>query len=82
MTFNHNTYQITNVGQGYRLRHAKVSMAVSQNNQISIYYKNKELTYKIFEKSGVEPLVMDKKALFATDLIQIKKAKFCSADLF
>jgi transposase len=65
VTFGRNIYQITNVGQGYRMRHAKVSIIISQNNEVSIYYKDKALTFKVFEKSGIEAPIVDRKLVTA-----------------
>ena len=66
VSYGNNIYQITNAGKGYRLRHAKVSIVVSQSNEVSMYYKDKELTYKVFERSCAETPIMDKKVVSAT----------------
>lgn len=65
VTYDHNIYQITNVGQGYRLRHAKVTVVVGPSGEVSLYHKDKALTYRLFERHCKEAPIMDRKLLSA-----------------
>lgn len=61
--FKHVIYQIQSKRPGYALRNAKVTVCENAKGEVTILYKNKPLSYTIYQKSPRQAEVVDTKSL-------------------
>ena len=68
VSYNNVLYQIKTNGQGYGMRHAKITVSESTDGDVTIIYKNKKLAFEIFDKeSKAVKIVTSKEVNAAVD---------------
>lgn len=74
VTYNNHVYQITSSGPSYRLQGAAVTVTEDKHGVVKLFYKEKELPYKIFEIAKAS-LVIPSKLVNATVDVLMKKER-------
>jgi len=79
-SFNNIIYQVKTDGEGYGLRHAKVTVCEALSGEVTIIYKGRKLNYSCYKKQKKTAEIIDAKTInYEIDSI-IKKVTKPSAD--
>lgn len=73
LSYQNMIYQVQSVNQGYRLRHAKITICDDQKGCVTLLHKGKPLKYTTLDKKNRASEAVDRKALSAMLQKEFKK---------
>jgi len=63
LSYNNTVYQVKTTGQGYALRHAKVTVRQHLNEEVTLHYKGRQLKYTTYDKKKKAAEIVSSKQL-------------------